>query len=172
MEASVDQLKQVAEGPDGERAALNDQAPLSCMEEIEVLLAEYNSLRTELLQRNTTSFQTFGVGGTAFVGIVAYVFTRSILWGSVLTIILFALLWLVLRMFDFDSRNAAARISQLEAAINEKAGSKLLAWESDFGLQAPNRESVRLTVCERSMAGCHQRIVVGKRSAKKMMNCA
>ena len=35
-----------------------------------------------------------------------------------------------------------------------------------------HNESVSLTVCERSMAGCHQRIVVGKRSAKKMMNCA
>jgi hypothetical protein len=33
-------------------------------------------------------------------------------------------------------------------------------------------ESVSLVVCERSMAGCRQRIVVGKRSAKKMVNCA
>jgi hypothetical protein len=33
-------------------------------------------------------------------------------------------------------------------------------------------ESVSLTVCERSMAGCDQRIVVGKRSAKKMTNWA
>jgi hypothetical protein len=33
-------------------------------------------------------------------------------------------------------------------------------------------ESVSLAVCERSMAGCHQRSVVGKRSAKKMVNCA
>jgi hypothetical protein len=31
-------------------------------------------------------------------------------------------------------------------------------------------ESVRLTVCAGSMAGCRQRIVVGKRSAKKMTN--
>ena len=36
----------------------------------------------------------------------------------------------------------------------------------------PIAESVSLTVCERSMAGCDQRIVVGKRSAKKMTNWA
>jgi hypothetical protein len=47
-------------------------------------------------------------------------------------------------MFDFDSRNAAARISQLEAAINEKAGSKLLAWESDFGLPSANSTEKRM----------------------------
>jgi hypothetical protein len=33
-------------------------------------------------------------------------------------------------------------------------------------------ESVRLTVCAGSMVGCDQRIVVGKRSAKKMTNWA
>ena len=33
-------------------------------------------------------------------------------------------------------------------------------------------ESVSLTVCAGSMAGCRQRIVIGKRSAKKMTNWA
>ena len=40
------------------------------------------------------------------------------------------------------------------------------------GLSGSFSESISLTVCERSMAGCDQRIVVGKRSAKKMVNCA
>jgi putative transposase len=45
-----------------------------------------------------------------------------------------------------------------------------LVHHSDRGSQYV--ESVSLAVCESSMAGCRQRIVVGKRSAKKMVNCA
>ena len=110
------------------------QPNLSRMEEIQILLAEYNTLRTELLQRNTTAFQALGVAGTAFIAVIVFTFTQSIWGGLILLVILPTLIWIVLRMFDFDTRNAAVRIAELEAAINDKAGSKLLAWETDYGL--------------------------------------
>jgi transposase len=45
-------------------------------------------------------------------------------------------------------------------------------WEGLFRAFAQRGESVRLTVCAGSMVVCDQRIVVGKRSAKKMTNWA
>lgn len=114
------------------------------VDEIQILLAEYNTLRAELLQRNTTSFQALGVAGTAFAAIIIYAFTASIFRGIVLLIVLILLVYLVLRIFDFDTRNAAARLCELEVAINSKAGSKLLAWESDRGLLSPGAKQKRI----------------------------
>lgn len=120
------------------------QKPLSRMEEVQILLAEYNTLRTELLQRNTTAHQALGVGGTALIAISAYVLTQKLLAGLLLLAILVVLVWIVLRMFDFDSRQAAERIKELERAINERAGAKLLAWETNSGLLGENALTKRI----------------------------
>jgi hypothetical protein len=112
----------------------NDPSPLTAMQEIQILSTEYNALKAELLQRNASAYQAIGTAGTLLIGISAYVFTKSICGGIALLISLFIVVWFVLRVLDYDTRNAAARIRELEHIINLKAGSKLLAWETDHGL--------------------------------------
>lgn len=81
-----------------------------------------------------------------------------------------------------EARQAALRVLG-DAAMTAGASAVLVAgdvFEREQMSQATliravetmRAESVRLTVCASSMAGCSQRIVVGKRSAKKMTNWA
>ncbi len=65
---------------------------------------------------------------------------------------------------DFIEELQKARASV--PGFDEEKGRTIVFW-----LMRPN-ESVRLTVCVGSMASGRQRIVVGKRSAKKMTNWA
>lgn len=111
-------------------------------EKIQILLAEYNTLRAEILQRNTVlnQFLIFSiatmlglVGGLA----VAEKFAVSI--GSF--VLLTCMIVVVFRIVMSDTRRVANRIRQLEARINGLAGEKLLEWESEHGLMRIGKRS-------------------------------
>ena len=54
-------------------------------QKIQILMAEYQSLRAEVLQRNTVLNQTIAAFGTLAVPIIAVVFFQSLLFGVVLS---------------------------------------------------------------------------------------
>ncbi len=103
---------------------MTDTVPLSKMEEIQILMVGYNTLRTEVLRRNTVGFQALGVAGTASVGLMAYAFTQRAMFGVILLIGLPILIWVVYRLIDFDTRAAATRKGGLRVFNRLPAGGK------------------------------------------------
>ena len=113
------------------------QTKLDIKDEIEILLTEYNTLRAELLQRNTVTYQLVGVAATAIIGIIAFVFTQSLIGGGILLIVSPVIIWVVSRLLIYDTLNVARHVQDLEKLINEKANTRLLSWESEHGLLSP-----------------------------------
>jgi hypothetical protein len=48
------------------------------------------------------------------------------------------LIFFAFKTVEFDTLAAAGRIREIECAINELAGEKILVWETDHGLYAVN----------------------------------
>jgi hypothetical protein len=111
------------------------------MPQIQILLAEYNTLRAEVIGRTTSGFQLIGIG----FAIVALLLSQAVLQpGSLATsqaagwrfwcvlvlgiVLLGSATWFNLR----EIGRAANRVLLLEKEINERAGERLLQWESRF----------------------------------------
>jgi hypothetical protein len=113
--------------------------PLTRMEKIQVLLVEYNTLKTEIFDQSRVMYQVFGVGGTISIAIIAFVFTNksiaAILIGIFLILLLLFFMYCVSRMMTFISDEASKRLLQIEDAINSLADAKLLVWEHEQGFQ-------------------------------------
>jgi hypothetical protein len=106
-------------------------------EQTTILLAEYATLRAEIIQRSSSEYQIYTVSGTIFVAIVGTslaIHSASTCIG--LTAILSALVTVALRFIDYSTRQTAARLQELEQTINGLAGRELLVWESRHGLLA------------------------------------
>jgi hypothetical protein len=102
---------------------------------IQILLAEYATLRAELLSRYTAQFQSGGIAAIVFLGCVTLIANTGI-WGLVGLIVLDLFLYLaVLFWIDVNIAKAARRLRALEEEINIMAtGSPLLKWETLFGM--------------------------------------
>ncbi len=99
-------------------------------EKVQVLLHEYDSLRTEITHRTNNMYQVAAIGGAVFVWFVS----RPINIGSLVSltvsaIILFLFFWFIRK----DTYKAAKRLRQLEKDINRRAGEELLLWETKYG---------------------------------------
>jgi hypothetical protein len=106
---------------------------LSQFEKIQILLQEYNSLRSEMIERHTVTYQAIGIIGAAFVGLIALVWNTSIkvkIFAVVGFVVVFTgvVLWI-----NRDVAKAAKRVRELEADINTRAGEPLLKWETEHG---------------------------------------
>lgn len=117
-----------------------DHEPISTREEILILLEEYTSLRTEILQRNSVLNQCFTI--FAAVAIAALGLLASHVWLIGLIIIVLAppIVFMVWRLILFDTLKAAGRVREIEAAVNEIAGKRLMVWETDHGLPKVGRK--------------------------------
>jgi hypothetical protein len=100
-------------------------------QKIQILMAEYQSLRAEVLQRNTVLNQTIAAFGTLAVPIIAYVFFKSLLVGLALLAAAPTTVFVTWFIVDRQTRVLARRLRELERSINEKAGEQLLRWETD-----------------------------------------
>jgi hypothetical protein len=96
-------------------------------DKIQILLQEYNTLRSELIGSGTKLFQMIAIAGALFTWIISRPLDLRF-WIAVLiaTMGLFSLGFIVFR----DTRKLSRRVADLESEINRRAGEELLVWES------------------------------------------
>lgn len=99
-------------------------------EKIQILLAEYNSLRAEALSRGGTAYQILAIAAGALSWLLSQ--TPDIKFALICAVLSFALGFAAF-VCILDVRNACSRTRELEAEINKRAGQKLLLWESERG---------------------------------------
>jgi hypothetical protein len=107
---------------------------MSTNEKVLTLLAEYSSLRSEIMQRNSVFNQYCVISVPASVAAVSVVTSASPPLGIILFLVIGALLYVVFRIIEFDTLAAAARVRVLEKQLNEMAGERLVTWETESGL--------------------------------------
>jgi len=103
------------------------------MDKIAILLHEYDTLRNEIIQRNTVMFQSIGIYATVLVGLLVLISQKGMNYDFVMVAatIVFggALVWI-----DVDTAKAAERVREIESIVNSQAGETLLIWETQRGL--------------------------------------
>jgi hypothetical protein len=103
---------------------------LTDKDKIQILLAEYSGLRTEITHRVGNSFQVVAVGG----GFLALIVSQPIsprFWAA-FVIGLIVLGWCTAVIFR-DILKCARRVRQIEKDVNRRAGEELLEWETYWG---------------------------------------
>ena len=110
------------------------QASMSTNDKVLTLLAEYNSLRSEIMQRNSVFNQYCVIAIPATVAAVTLVYTAYPPAGVLVLAVIVFLLFFVFRLIEYDTLAAAKRVRELETVLNEMAGEKLVCWETDNGL--------------------------------------
>jgi hypothetical protein len=103
---------------------------VSDKDKIQILLQEYNTLRSELVSNGSKQFQLVALAGV----LVSLILGRPIekgLWVATLVGVgaLFCLGVMVIR----HTRRLVRRVIELETEINRRAGEELLVWESRWG---------------------------------------
>jgi hypothetical protein len=116
------------------------ESGIGAKERLQVLIAEYNTLRAEAIQRNSVLIQIMTVGGTVLTTIL----TASIAYGSwaifTLVVVLSNVLLVAYKVIEFDILRFSVRLRALEEEINCRAGERLLIWETEQGLHAVGPE--------------------------------
>ena len=103
-------------------------------ERIQILLAEYTSLRSETNARISSAYNVTGIG----TALVVFVIQQSL--GPAFWIgLVMALAGVIYcsRTLAYDMVNAARRVREIELDINKRAGEKLLIWETERGDLTP-----------------------------------
>lgn len=99
---------------------------LKTNEKITILLAEYNALRAQMLQRNTVINQWFAISGTIILSVATLLFTQSIMAAIVLVIVLMPILFFAFRLNTLDMIVTAERLEELRLQINGYANEELI----------------------------------------------
>lgn len=104
-------------------------------DKVAIILEEYRSLRTEVLQRNTVLNSILTVAGTVSAATVGIMVQYSAYVAVSITILVVLLLvayafWII----DYDSRRIGFRLRQIETEVNHRANDNLLRWETEHGL--------------------------------------
>ena len=104
---------------------------LSEFEKIQILLAEYNTLRDEVISRVDTGYQIVAFVLAALTIVVGVRFD----WRMELSLLgtLSLLIWLIWLFAMRDLACLARRVIALEAEINKRSGEELLIYESRLG---------------------------------------
>ena len=106
-------------------------ATIGDKEKVQILLAEYSSLRGEINSRISSAYTVVSIAA----GFIAWMLTQRQydirFWIGAFTVLLGATLcgWFVGR----DCVNAGRRVQELENEINMRAGETLLIWENEKG---------------------------------------
>lgn len=120
------------------------EAGTSNEQKIQILMAEYQTLRAEVLQRNTVLNQTLAAFGTLAVPIIAVVLSRSLIVGFALLLGAPCTVFTTWLIVDRQTRVLAQRLREIEQEINTKAGETLLRWESGrAGLYTNKRKPLK-----------------------------
>jgi len=105
---------------------------------------EYDTLRNEILLKYSTSVQlitqTFVVlvallgalvvllQATTILTTKALFLTSLSLTGAATVLVLISIVWL-----DYDTKRASGRLREIESQVNDRAGERLLLWETQYG---------------------------------------
>jgi hypothetical protein len=100
------------------------------MDHIEILFKEYDTLRAEIISRQSGGFQLVIIGGAVFAWFGGHA-TGQKLWIGVAALVIVSC-FLVFRAVQ-DINLIAKRIGKIEEEINHIAGANLLKWESHLG---------------------------------------
>jgi hypothetical protein len=108
-----------------------EQTALGEKERVQILLAEYASLRTEANARISSMYVVAGWSTVAVIWLLQQPWNNYSFWIGFL-------IWgmgasYVARILGFDTANASRRCREIEGEINKRAGEKLLLWESERG---------------------------------------
>jgi hypothetical protein len=104
-------------------------------EQLKILLEEYKTLRTEMLQRHSVIMQLVSIVITGLGAAITFAFVHNAAAAATATSVtlVFAvgagLLWL-----DNDLRLLSSRIQQIEKKVNNLAHDELMVWETTRGV--------------------------------------
>jgi hypothetical protein len=103
-------------------------------DQIQVLLAEYNTLRAETIQRGSWQIQMWTVAGAQTVVILGFTIIYNHIYAGITLLGIATLVVSIGLLYnDQDIRIIAAHIRTLETRINTLAGEELLSWERKVG---------------------------------------
>ncbi len=100
-------------------------------------MAEYNTLRAEVLAARSYLAQAIGVTFAVIMGVAGFSVSKSFAGpkSALYFITGIALMYLAGTFVwnEINTRKFTKRLRELEADINERAGERLLVWETDAG---------------------------------------
>jgi hypothetical protein len=109
-------------------------AQLSENDQVQLLLVEYKTLRTEILRRSSWQIQMWTVAVVQAVTISGFIVIYKYTYSGLFMIFLSALPFVFGLLYnDQDIRIIAAHLRTLEARINALAGIELFTWERKVG---------------------------------------
>jgi hypothetical protein len=116
-------------------------------DQLSILLEEYRTLRTELLERHASVLQIMGFTAAGFVATMGFTIAHKALIAGIFTFLaLLCSIVVGLLLLDNDSRLLSTRLQQIEGEVNLRAGQNLLVWESTRGIEKIGyRERIRQT---------------------------
>ncbi len=100
------------------------------MDHVQILFKEYDTLRTEVIARQSANYQLVIFGGAVFAWFATHASGKRF-WISLAALLVISC-WLVFRAVQ-DINFIAKRIQELEQEINQLAGANLLRWETHWG---------------------------------------
>jgi hypothetical protein len=125
----------------------DDDSPLCRKEQIQVLMSEYNTLRSEILQKATSAFQINGVALSASVVILGAIlaalaagnFYLAVV-GAIAVFVFAVPIWILPRTVQFSMHELGGHLIEVERAVNDLAGARLLTWETERGGSLPETQ--------------------------------
>jgi hypothetical protein len=106
------------------------------MDKIWILLAEYNTLRAEVLAARNNVGHGAGIFAAAFVANIGFGFSAGSRYPEVPIIIGILLVGYFAALYRWNENNTISftrRLRELEAEITQRAGERLLLWETVHG---------------------------------------
>jgi hypothetical protein len=106
---------------------MTEESAITDKDKVTILLAEYNTLRAEMIQRYASTYQLFTLG-TATAALVNLV--TPVEWKWVVAAAALIILGSAFYIIRAGIRHLSAHVRTLEREINRKAKENLLTWES------------------------------------------
>lgn len=105
---------------------------------VALLLAEYNTLRAEVMAARGNVAQAAGIAAATTMAIFAFKYSNSINGPSWLPWALLVATWVVyfiplVTWNELNTRGFTTRLREIEAELNRRARQRLMLWETDWG---------------------------------------
>ena len=122
------------------------QIKIEDKERLQIIIAEYSSLRLEKINRINIGYQMVAVFiGSIGLFVAERIDTMSISAIVMVTVLLGLAIWKVL----VGVLNLATRIKNIEEILNQLSGMKLMEWESEWGSASHGLMKVLVPVSKR-----------------------
>lgn len=105
-------------------------------DKIQILLHEYDGLRSEIVQRWAGTQQQISIAVLVLMGVITVLVSTKPEYPRILHVILgiAACIFIYAMALGYrDTCKAAERVREIEQDVNQRAGEELLQWESRWG---------------------------------------